>query len=425
MGEWKGHSREQLSALLDENKKTYDEIKNRGLRLDLSRGKPSPDVLDLSNGLLGALDSYYAEDGTDVRNYGVPTGLPECKRLFAELLGISADSMVVGGNSSLNHMYNVFSVLYLFGAPGYEPWVKREKVKILCPCPGYDRHFAVTEDFGAEMITVPMTESGPDMDAVEALAADDEAVKGIWCVPLYSNPEGVVYSDETVERLASMRTAAPDFRIFWDNAYGVHHVFEEHKISDIMKLSEAAGNAERVYYFFSTSKVTFPGGGIGLFASGPENIKQMTAHITKQTIGYDKIIQLKTVKFFGDADGIRTHMRKIGDVLRPKFELTLAALERDFGGTGLVRWAAPKGGYFVSINTLNGCAKRVVELAKEAGAVLTGAGATSPYKQDPNDSNIRIAPTYPNLEELRQTMDILGLCVKIASAEKLLADAGR
>ncbi|MDR1954083.1 MAG: aminotransferase class I/II-fold pyridoxal phosphate-dependent enzyme [Clostridiales Family XIII bacterium] len=421
MGEWKGLSREQLSALLDENKKTYDEIKSKGLRLDLSRGKPSPDVLDLSNGLLGALDSYYAEDGTDVRNYGVPTGLPECKRLFSELLGISPDSMIVGGNSSLSHMYNVFSTLYLFGPPGHEPWGRREKVKILCPCPGYDRHFGVSGDFGAEMIAVPMTENGPDMDAVEALVASDESVKGIWCVPLYSNPEGVVYSDDTVKRLASMRTAAPDFRIFWDNAYGVHHVFDEHKIADIMKLSAAAGNAERVYYFFSTSKVTFPGGGIGLFASGPENIKQMTAHITTKTIGYDKIIQLRTVKFFGDANGVRTHMRKIGDVLRPKFELTLSALERDFAGTGLVRCTPPKGGYFVSIDTLNGCAKRVVRLAEEAGTALTEAGATYPYKKDPNDSNIRIAPTYPSLEELRQTMELLSLCIKIASAEKLLA----
>jgi DNA-binding transcriptional MocR family regulator len=346
--------------------------------------------------------------------------LPECKRLFSDLLGIPADRMIVGGNSSLNHMYNIFSTLWLFGPPGHAPWGRREKVKILCPSPGYDRHFAVTEDFGAEMIVVPMTADGPDMDAVERLAAADESVKGIWCVPLYSNPEGVVYSDETVERLASMRTAAPDFRIFWDNAYGVHHVFEEHGIADIMKSAASAGNAERVYYFFSTSKVTFPGGGIGLFASGPENMKQMAAHISKQTIGYDKITQLRTVKFFKNTDGVRAHMRRIGDILRPKFELVLSALERDFTGTGLASWVTPKGGYFVSMDTLDGCAKRVVALAKEAGAVLTGAGATYPYKKDPRDSNIRIAPTYPSLEELRVTMELLGLCVKIASAEKLL-----
>jgi DNA-binding transcriptional MocR family regulator len=420
MNDWKELSRDELVSLLDENKGYYDAAKVQGLKLDLSRGKPSPDILDLSNELLDALDTYYAEDGTDIRNYGIPAGLPECKRLFSELLDIPADNMLVGGNSSLNHMYNVLATLYLFGPPGHAPWSKLEKVKFLCPCPGYDRHFSVTEDFGAEMVVVPMTENGPDMDEVERLVASDESIKGIWCVPLYSNPEGAVYSDETVERLASMRTAAPDFRIFWDNAYGVHHVFEEHKIADVMKLSAAAGNAERVYYFFSTSKLTFPGGGIGMFASGPENMKQMIAHILKQTIGYDKIIQLKTAKFFKDADGVRAHMRKIGDMLRPKFELVFASLEKEFDGTGLVRWVRPKGGYFVSIDTLDGCAKRVVALAKEAGAVLTGAGATYPYKKDPHDSNIRIAPTYPSLNELQQTMDLLALCVRIASAEKLL-----
>ncbi|MDR2156696.1 MAG: aminotransferase class I/II-fold pyridoxal phosphate-dependent enzyme [Clostridiales Family XIII bacterium] len=423
MDEWKEFPRGKLAALLDENRRAYDEAKRRGLKLDLSRGKPSPDVLDLSNGLLERLDSYYAEDGTDVRNYGVAAGLPECKRLFSDLLGIPADSMIVGGNSSLSHMYQVFSVLYLFGPPGHAPWCKRGKVKILCPCPGYDRHFSVAEDFGAELVAVPMTEDGPDMAAVEKLVIDDESVKGIWCVPLYSNPQGVVYSDETVMRLATMKTAATDFRVFWDNAYGVHHVFEEHKIADIMKLASEAGNAERVCYFFSTSKLNFPGGGVGLFASGPENIAQMSAHISKQTIGYDKIIQLRTVRFFGNAEGIKAHMRKIGDILRPKFELVLAALERDFAGTGLVKWVKPKGGYFVSIDTLDGCAKRVVALAKDAGAVLTGAGATYPYKRDPRDSNIRIAPTYPSLEELRETMALLSLCVRIASAEKLLETA--
>jgi aspartate/methionine/tyrosine aminotransferase len=420
MREWKDLSRNELLKLLTENRERYEWMKDQGLKLDLSRGKPSTDVLDLSNGLLGGLDSWQTEDGTDIRNYGVPTGIPECKRLFSELLGIPAAQLIVGGNSSLSHMYNVFTILYLFGPVGHSPWVREEKVKILCPCPGYDRHFSVSEDFGAEMVAVPMTEDGPDMDVVERLAAGDAAVKGIWCVPLYSNPEGVVYSDETVKRLAAMKTAAPDFRIFWDNAYGVHHVFAEHQIADILTLSREAGHPERPYYFFSTSKVTFPGGGIGMMAAGQESLSQLAAHIGKQTIGYDKIIQLRTVKFFGNADGIRAHMAKIGNLLRPKFELVLSALERDFAGTGLVKWLRPKGGYFVSIDVPEGCAKRVVELAKEAGAVLTGAGATYPYKKDPRDSNIRIAPTFPSMDELEKTMELLGVCIKIAGTEKLL-----
>ena len=420
MKSWKEFSKEELLAQKQELAQKYEDIKGLGLNLNMSRGKPSPDVLDVSNDLLGALDSYKTEDGTDIRNYGVTYGIPECLKLFSDLLDIPEDRLIIGGNASLSHMYNIYSILYLFGPPGFEPWSKLPKVKFLCPVPGYDRHFAVSEDFGTEMVTVPMTVDGPDMDIVEELVKNDDSIKGIWCVPLYSNPEGVVFSDETVRRLAQMETAAEDFRIFWDNAYGVHHIYEEYKIADIMKLADEAGHPDRVYYFFSTSKVTFPGGGVGMFASGENNIKQMKAHISKQTIGYDKLTQLRTYNMFKTPDGIRQHMKKLGAILKPKFDLVLDKLNAEFTGTGLLTWVVPKGGYFISIDTLDGCAKEVVAMAKEAGATLTGAGATFPYKKDPNDKNIRIAPTYPDLDELAKTMDLLSICIKLVSIEKLL-----
>jgi DNA-binding transcriptional MocR family regulator len=399
--------------------KKYEEFKAQGLKLDLSRGKPSGDVLDLSNGMLGALDTWKSEDGTDIRNYGVVAGLPECKRLFSELLGVDAERMILGGNSSLSHMYNVFAMLWNFGVGGSKPWSEEDGVKVLCPVPGYDRHFALTEDFGAEMIPVPMTENGPDMDIVEQLVKDDARVKAIWCTPLYSNPEGVVYSDETVKRLAGMRTADPNFRIFWDNAYGVHHIFGEHKVADIFALAEAAGYPNRVFYYFSTSKITFPGGGISFVASSPENVKDVLGHIGRQTIGYDKITQLRTVKLFGGkAENIKAHMMNIANLLRPRFEIVLNSLETEFAGGDIVRYKKPKGGYFVSIDVPDGCARRVVALAKEAGVTLTGAGATWPYGRDPQDSNIRIAPTYPTPRELEKIMQILCVCIKIAAAEK-------
>lgn len=420
MKKWQDFSKEELLAQKDELQKKYEDIKELGLNLNMSRGKPSADVLDISNGLLGSLDSYYTEDGADVRNYGIVTGIPECKRLFSQLLHIPEDNLIIGGNASLSHMYNIYSVLYLFGPVGFEPWGKLPKVKFLCPVPGYDRHFAVSEDFGTEMINVPMTKDGPDMDIVEELVKNDDQIKGIWCVPLYSNPEGVVYSDETVKRLAQMETAAGDFRIFWDNAYGVHHIDKEYEIADIMKLAKEEGNEDRVYYFFSTSKITFPGGGIGMFASSDTNIKQMTKHITKQTIGYDKIAQLRTSNFFNSPEDIHQHMHKIAGILKPKFDLVLDKLEEEFAGTGLLDWVTPKGGYFVSIDTLDGCAKDVVAMAGEAGATLTGAGATFPYKKDPDNTNIRIAPTYPDLDELSKTMELLCICIKLVSIEKLL-----
>ena len=419
---WDELSAEQLTGLRLGLSAKYEELKAKGLKLDLSRGKPSSDVLDLSNGLLDGLDSYISEGGTDVRNYGVLDGLPECKKLFSDLIGIPEGRMIVGGNSSLTHMYNTYALLYLFGAAeGLAPWSKAERVKIICPCPGYDRHFSVSEDFGAEMISVPQLEDGPDMDAVEALASGDPAVKGIWIVPVYSNPTGSVISEEKAGRLASMKTATEDFRIFWDNAYGVHHIWEEHTSPDILSLCEQAGNPDRAFYFFSTSKINFPGAGIGLVASGAGNISRMRAHLTMQTIGFDKIMQLKTVKFFdGKAENVHTHMKKIAALLRPRFDLVLDTLNREFAGTGVLSWIPPKGGYFVSVETLPGCAKAVAAMAKEAGVTLTGAGATWPYKKDPSDSNIRIAPTFPTLPELEQTMELLALCIKLVSIDKLL-----
>ena len=423
---WREMSDEQLMAMRGEAEAQYNELKAKGLKLDLSRGKPGSDVLDLSNSLLDGLDTWKSEDGTDIRNYGVLDGLPECKRLFSELLGVPADRMIVGGNSSLTHMYNTFAFLYLFGAAeGAAPWGK-ERVKILCPCPGYDRHFSVAEDFGAEMIPVPQLPDGPDMDAVEALALNDPSIKGIWIVPLYANPTGDVISEDNAKRLSCMKTAADDFRIFWDNAYGVHHVWEEHTAPDILSLCEQAGNPDRAFYYFSTSKINFPGAGIGLVASGAGNIARMQAHLKMQTIGLDKVTQIKTVKFFdGKADNVRAHMKKIAGLLRPRFELVLDTLDRDFAGSGVLWWIPPKGGYFISIETMPGCAKAIVAMAKEAGVVLTGAGATWPYKKDPQDSNIRIAPTFPALPELEQTMELLSLCVKLVSIDKLLAEQGQ
>lgn len=421
---WREMPESRLCAMRAEAAGKYEELKKKGLKLDLSRGKPSSDVLNLSNALLDGLDTYIAGNGTDIRNYGLLDGLPECKKLFSDLLGIPADRMIVGGNSSLTHMYNTYAFLYLFGAAeGAVPWGKAERVKILCPCPGYDRHFSLTEDFGAEMVPVHMLPDGPDMDEVEALASSDPAVKGIWTVPLYSNPTGDVISMENAKRLACMDTAADDFRVFWDNAYGVHHLWEEYEPPDILTLCEQAGNPDRAFYYFSTSKVNFPGAGVGLIASGAGNIERMRSHLKMQTIGFDKIIQLKTVNFFdGKAENVHVHMRKVADLLRPRFELVLEALDRDFADSGVLWWIPPKGGYFISIETMPGCAKAVIAMAKEAGAILTGAGATWPYKKDPQDSNIRIAPTYPTLPELKQTMEILSLCIKLVSIDKLLAE---
>ena len=415
-------SKEKLleeKALLE---KTYEGYVSQHLKLDMSRGKPAGTQLDLNNDILKSLDTYITKEGLDARNYGVLDGIPEAKKLFSDLLGIREGQIIIGGNSSLNLMYDTFVRLFLFGTRGNTPWCKLDKVKFLCPSPGYDRHFAICEALGIEMITVSMYEEGPDMDYVESLVKEDDSIKGIWCVPLYSNPQGICYSDETVERLAKMETAAKDFRIFWDNAYGVHHIYEEKQLKDIFEVAKAFGHEDRVYYFFSTSKITFPGAGVALMAASDANIAEIKKHMGVQTIGHDKLNQLRTVHYFKDADGIRRHMKKLGDELRPKFDIVLTTLEKELAGTGLLSWRKPNGGYFVAVDTLEGCAKETVALAKKAGVTLTGAGATFPYGNDPKDQNIRLAPSYPTLEELKVAIELFCVCVKLAGVNKLLAE---
>lgn len=413
-------TREELEVLQQELQQKYEDYKSQNLKLDMSRGKPSSAQLDHTNGILDKLDSYMTRDGIDARNYGILDGVPEVKELFSEVLDIPVDEIIVGGNSSLNLMYDSMCRNWIHGASGYTPWCKLPVVKWLCPSPGYDRHFAICEDLGIEMITVPMTDHGPDMDIVEKLVAEDDSIKGMWCVPLYSNPEGIIYSDETINRLASMKTAAPDFRIMWDNAYGIHHVYKENKVKDIRKAAKEAGNEDRILYYFSTSKITFPGAGVAIMAASPRVCEEIKEHLTVQTIGHDKINQLRTLHFFGNAEGMRNHMKLLGNELKSKFDIVLSTLDRELEGTGLLSWHKPEGGYFVAVDTLEGCAKATVALAKEAGVVLTNAGATYPYGKDPRDTNIRIAPSYPTREELQQAMDLFCVCVKLAGVNKIL-----
>lgn len=420
MGKITEYSKEELKQLEKELHVKYDEYVNAELKLDMSRGKPAPSQLDLVNDMLGALDTYTTESGLDVRNYGVLDGIPEMKKIFSDTFGIPADQIIVGGNASLNLMFDAMMRFMVFGTEGNIPWGRMDKVKFLCPAPGYDRHFGITECLGIEMITIPMTEDGPDMDMIEQLAAEDASIKGIWCVPKYSNPQGICYSDETVKRLASMKTAAPDFRIFWDNAYGIHPIFEDVEVLNILDEAAAAGNPNRPLYFASTSKISFPGAGVSFVAASKEMVEEIKNIMTYQTIGYDKINQLRHVKFFKNAEGLKAHMQVLADAMRPKFEMVLNKLEEELGGTGLLSWNAPKGGYFVAVDTLEGCAKETVRLVKEAGVVMTGAGATYPYKNDPKDTNIRIAPTYPTIEELEKAMEIFCICVKLAGVQKLL-----
>lgn len=417
---------EALETQLGELQKQYEDFKTLGLQLNMARGKPGSGQLDLSAELLGAFPSYKLEDGTDARNYGILNGIPECRKLFAELLGINPDRMIAGASSSLNVMFDTMASLCLFGTGGGKPWhyykFEGTPVKFLCPVPGYDRHFTICQELGIEMIPVPLLEDGPDMDAVSDLAAKDPLIKGIWCVPLYSNPEGVCYSDTVVDRLASMETAADDFRIFWDNAYGVHHFAEETPLKDILAACEAAGNPDRAYYFFSTSKITFPGAGVALAASGEKNINELKKHMSAQTIGHNKLNQLHHVQFFKTAEEIRSHMRLHAQELAPRFQMVLDWLEREIGGTGYARWTSPKGGYFISLYTMPGCASRTVELAKAAGLTLTPAGAAYPYGNDPKDAHIRIAPSYPSLAELNKAMELFCICIKLAAAEHLVKE---
>ena len=391
----------------------------------MSRGKPSAKQLDVSLGLLDTINSssdLKALDGTDCRNYGVLDGIPEAKKLMADMMGTTPDHVIVYGNASLNIMYDQISRAYTHGILGNTPWCKLDKVKFLCPVPGYDRHFAITERFGIEMINIPMSESGPDMGMVEEYVSKDASVKGIWCVPKYSNPQGYTYSEETVKRMAALKPAAEDFRIFWDNAYVIHDLYDDNKdeIADIISECEKAGNPDMVFEFASTSKVSFPGSGIAALATSANNIADIKKQLTIQTIGHDKLNQLRHVRFFKDINGLKEHMRKHAEFMRPKFEAVESVLAEELGGLGIGSWTEPKGGYFISFEAMDGCAKAIVAKCKEAGVKLTGAGATFPYGKDPKDSNIRIAPSFPTPEEMKQAADLFVLCVKLVSVEKLL-----
>ena len=418
-------SKEELLALKESLNKEYAEAKAKGLALDMSRGKPSAKQLDVSLGLLDTINSssdLKALDGTDCRNYGVLDGIPEAKKLMADMMGTTPDHVIVYGNASLNIMYDQISRAYTHGILGNTPWCKLDKVKFLCPVPGYDRHFAITERFGIEMINIPMSESGPDMGMVEEYVSNDASVKGIWCVPKYSNPQGYTYSEETVKRMAALKPAAEDFRIFWDNAYVIHDLYDDNKdeIADIISECEKAGNPDMVFEFASTSKVSFPGSGIAALATSANNIADIKKQLTIQTIGHDKLNQLRHVRYFKDINGLKEHMRKHAEFMRPKFEAVESVLEEELGGLEIGSWTEPKGGYFISFEAMDGCAKAIVAKCKEAGVKLTGAGATFPYGKDPKDSNIRIAPSFPTPEEMKQAADLFVLCVKLVSVEKLL-----
>ena len=417
-------NKEELSAFKSECEKEYESYKAKGMKLDMSRGKPSTEQLDLAMPMFDVFTnaaSMLTSDGIDCRNYGCLTGIHDAKVLFGDLLGVKEEELIIGGNSSLAMMYDAVSRAMTHGVYGSKkPWGKYDKIKFLCPVPGYDRHFAICESFGIEMINIPMRSDGPDMDMVEKLVSEDETVKGIWCVPLYSNPDGIAYSDEVVKRFANLSPKASDFRIFWDNAYCVHHLTDTpDRILNILDECKKTGKEDMVLIFASTSKISFSGAGVAIMAGSVNNVNQITKLMGIQCISYDKINQLRHVKYFKNVDGIMEHMAKHRAIIAPKFKLVLDMLETEIGGLGVLEWNKPNGGYFISVNTLDGCAKRVVQLCKEAGVVLTSAGATFPYGKDPHDRNIRIAPTYPPLDELEAAMKIFCVSVKLASAEKL------
>lgn len=415
-----------LAALKDHYMKEYEDYKCKGQKLDMSRGKPGPDQLALSAPMLDVLSSQSdlsASDGTDCRNYGCLDGIPEAKKLMGGLLGLPAENMIVGGNSSLNMMYDTVARAMLHGVyDSPKPWCRLKKVKFLCPVPGYDRHFAICQHFGIEMINIPMNEDGPDMDLVERLVREDDSIKGIWCVPKFSNPTGLTYSDDVVRRFANLSPKAPDFRIFWDNAYFIHELTEERvPLLNLFSEAQKRGKEDMVFVFCSTSKISYPGSGLAAMGASFHNIQNIKMQMTVQTIGNDKMNQLRHVRFFRDEAGVLAHMEKHAQLIYPKFQLVERILEEELGYCGIARWTSPKGGYFISLDTQPGCAKRVVSLCREAGVAMTPAGATFPCGIDPEDANIRIAPTYPSLEELESAAKILCLCVKIATLEKMMA----
>ena len=427
MKAYKDMSKEELLTLKDALMEEYKTEEAKGLNLNMARGKPGFSQLDLSMPMLDVVNSgsdMRTVLGNDVRNYGDLDGIGECRRLMADMMSVEKDNVVVCGNSSLNIMYDTISRSMTHGVNGSTPWCKLDKVKFLCPVPGYDRHFKITEYFGIEMINIPLYDDGPDMDLVEKYVNNDEAVKGIWCVPKYSNPTGISYSDEVVRRFAGLKPAAEDFRIYWDNAYCIHHLYDDvhDEILNILDECEKAGNPDMVYIFASTSKISFPGSGVSAIAASPKNIEFIMGQMTIQTIGHDKINQLRHARFFKDIDGLKAHMKIHAKLLRPKFEAVLNTLEKELTGLEIGSWIKPRGGYFISFDAMPGCAKNIVAKCKSLGVILTGAGATFPYGKDPKDSNIRIAPTFPTPEEMEQAVKIFVLCVKLASVEKLLEE---
>ena len=426
MTAYKDLSKDELKALKKELTRKFEEVKAKGLKLDMSRGKPSTEQLNLSMGMMDVLTSssdLVCEEGVDCRNYGVLDGIREAKQLLADMMEVPKDNIVIFGNSSLNVMYDAVARSMIHGVMGSTPWCKLDKVKFLCPVPGYDRHFAITEHFGIEMINVPMTPTGPDMDMIEKLVSSDPAIKGIWCVPKYSNPQGITYSDETVHRFAKLNPAAEDFRIYWDKAYGIHHLYEDKQdyLIEILMECKKEGHPDMVYKFSSTSKISFPGSGIAAIAASDANLAEIREQMKIQTIGHDKLNQLRHARYFKNIHGMVEHMKKHAASMRPKFDTVLASLEKELGGLEIGSWLAPRGGYFISFDSLDGCAKAIVAKAKEAGLIMTNAGATYPYGKDPHDSNIRIAPSYPTLDEIKRAMEVFTLSVKLVSVEKLLA----
>jgi DNA-binding transcriptional MocR family regulator len=425
MSTFQSLSKEELLSIKTKLQAEYEEFKERGLKLDMSRGKPSDEQLDISMEMMEVLNrntSLTCDEGIDCRNYGSLVGIREARELLGLISEVSPDDIIIYGNSSLNVMFDTVSRSMTNGVLGSTPWCKLDKVKFLCPVPGYDRHFAITEYFGIEMINVPMTPEGPDMDLVEKLVSEDPAIKGIWCVPKYSNPQGYTFSKETVKRFARLKPAAEDFRIYWDNAYSVHHLYKDDQDFCIEILHEcaAAGNPDMVYKFTSTSKISFPGSGVAAIATSQNNQKDILKQLTIQTIGHDKVNQLRHVRFFPSLEDVHEHMMKHANILRPKFEAVDEIMERELSGLEIAQWTKPKGGYFVSFDSLEGCAKKIVSLAKEAGVVMTPAGATYPYGLDPSDSNIRIAPSFPTVKDLRCAMELFVLCVKLVSIDKIL-----